>query len=55
MTHITPEPPIDPAVVERESLTNTDVDGQIDEDPEAQANRESAPDPATLPDPDESE
>jgi hypothetical protein len=48
MTHPTDEP-IDPDVVDEESLANTDVRGQIDRDPEEQRNREQAPDPDDVP------
>lgn len=48
MTHPTDEP-IDPHVVDEESLANTDVHGQIDREPEEQRNREQAPDPEDVP------
>ena len=48
MTHPTDEP-IDPDVVDGESLANTDVQGQLETEPEEQRNREQAPDPQDVP------
>lgn len=47
----TPDHGIDPELVDEESLDNTDVEGQLEKDPEDQANRENAPDPDDIPDP----
>jgi hypothetical protein len=50
MSH-TPNDPIDPEVVEAESLDSTDVEGRLGRDPQDQVNREDAPDPAEVPGP----
>ena len=47
MAHDTPDPRIDPELVDEESLANTDVMGRLDKDPDAQRNREDVAEPGS--------
>ena len=49
MTHEPSTDPVEPQVEQEESLEQTDVQGQLDEEPDTQENRRDAPDWEDLP------